>query len=263
MLDALDKDTLSNNIHFPSTTAKFAAQRELFSRGGHNPLRGCVSAIDGIALRICRPRVCEVSNHSSYWTRKGFFAINVQAAVGGDYQVHFLSKVTAGSCHDSTAFSTSGLAELLAREDGLPREYWVAGDDAYIAGEFLLTPWPGNNLLWEKDTYHNYDSSSRTFVEQVPGQIVGTPAVTHTAGVPAGRLAGRDKQAAGLAVAVGGFRGWKGRGPSAVDSTPPGRPQNIPIRASKGMTCPNLTEIGSGRGRGFSLVVFPTPLLLV
>jgi len=60
-----------------------------------------------------------------------------------------------------------------------------------------------------------------------------------------------------------GSHGWKGRGPSAVDSTPSGRPQNIPIRASKGMTCPNLREIGSGRGRGFSLVVFPTPLLLV
>jgi len=44
---------------------------------------------------------------------------------------------------------------------------------------------------------------------------------------------------------------------------PRGHPQNIPIRASKGMTCPNLREIGSGRGRGFSFVVFPTPLLLV
>jgi len=60
-----------------------------------------------------------------------------------------------------------------------------------------------------------------------------------------------------------GSHGWKGRGPSAGDSTPSGRFQNIPIRASKGMTCPNLREIGSGRGRGFSLVVFPTPLLLV
>jgi len=60
-----------------------------------------------------------------------------------------------------------------------------------------------------------------------------------------------------------GSHGWKGRGPSAVDSIPSGRPQNIPIRASKGMTCPNLREIGSVRGRGFSLVVFPTPLLLV
>ena len=173
MLDALDKDTLLNNIHFPSTTAEFAVQSELFSRGGHNPLRGCVSAIDGIALRIRRPRVCEVPNRSSYWTRKGFFAINAQATVGGDYQVHFLSTVTAGSCHDSTAFSASGLAELLAREDGLPRGYWVAGDDAYIAAERLLTPWPGNNLLWEKDAFNYYHSSSRTSVEQVFGQIVG------------------------------------------------------------------------------------------
>jgi len=44
---------------------------------------------------------------------------------------------------------------------------------------------------------------------------------------------------------------------------PQGRPQKIPILASRGMTCPNLREIGSGRGWGFSLVVFPTALLLV
>ena len=60
-----------------------------------------------------------------------------------------------------------------------------------------------------------------------------------------------------------GSHGWKGRGPSAVDSTPSGRPQNIPIRASKKMTCPNLRELGAGQGRGVSLVVFRTPLLLV
>jgi len=77
------------------------------------------------------------------------------------------------------------------------------------------------------------------------------------------RAAGRTTSYTDMTVAVGGFRGWKGRGPSAVDSTPPGRPQNIPIRASKGMTCPNLREIGSGRARGFSHVVFPTFLLLV
>ena len=50
---------------------------------------------------------------------------------------------------------------------------------------------------------------------------------------------------------------------SCGQHTPRGHPQNIPIRASKGMTRPNLREIGSARGRGSSLVVFPTPLLLV
>jgi len=66
-----------------------------------------------------------------------------------------------------------------------------------------------------------------------------------------------------LPVAVGGPTAGRGAAPQLWTAHPRGRPQNIPIRASKGMTCPNLREIGSGRGRGFSLVVFPTPLLLV
>ena len=97
----------------------------------------------------------------------------MQAAVRGDYRVHFLSTVTAGSRHESTPFSASGLAELLARDDGLPRGYWVAVDDACIAGERLLRPWQGNNLPCDKESYNYYRSSSRTFVEQVFGQVVG------------------------------------------------------------------------------------------
>jgi len=173
VLTALDSEPFLQNIKLPSSQSELATQSDLFSRGGKNPLRGCVSAIDGIALRIRRPQVSEAPNPSSYWTRKGFFAVNVQAAVGADYKVQFLSTVTAGSCHDSTAFMSSGLAALLAAADGLPRGYWAAGDDAYIAGLRLLTPWPGHNLPWEKDSFNYYHSSSRTFVEQVFGQIVG------------------------------------------------------------------------------------------
>jgi len=51
--------------------------------------------------------------------------------------------------------------------------------------------------------------------------------------------------------------------PQLWTAHPRGPPQNIPIRARKGMTCPDLGEIGFGRGRGFSQVVFPAPLLLV
>jgi len=62
---------------------------------------------------------------------------------------------------------------------------------------------------------------------------------------------------------LGGSAAGRGAAPQLWTAHPRAHPQNIPIRASKGMTCPNLREIGSGRGRGFSLVVFPTPLLLV
>ena len=51
--------------------------------------------------------------------------------------------------------------------------------------------------------------------------------------------------------------------PQLCTAHPRGPSQNIPIRASKGMTCPDLGEIGFGRGRAFSQVVFPAPLLLV
>jgi len=54
-----------------------------------------------------------------------------------------------------------------------------------------------------------------------------------------------------------------GVAPQLCRAHPRGPPQNISIWATTGMTCPNLREIVSGRGRGFSPVIFPTPLLLV
>jgi len=64
-------------------------------------------------------------------------------------------------------------------------------------------------------------------------------------------------------VAVGGAPVGRGVAPQLWTAHPRGPFQNIPIRASKGMTCPDLGEIGFGRGRGFYQVVFPAPLLLV
>ena len=67
----------------------------------------------------------------------------------------------------------------------------------------------------------------------------------------------------GGCVAAGGPALGRGVAHQLWTAHPRGPPQNIPIRASTGMSCPNLREIGSRRGRGVSPVVFPTPLLLV
>ncbi|OSX72305.1 hypothetical protein BU14_0448s0003 [Porphyra umbilicalis] len=56
VLSALDSEPFLQNIKFPSSPSELATQSDLFSRGGRSLLRGCVSAIDGIALRICRPQ---------------------------------------------------------------------------------------------------------------------------------------------------------------------------------------------------------------
>eukprot|EP00170_Pyropia_yezoensis_P001832 contig_7776_g1836 len=144
-----------------------------FSRGGRNQLRGCLSAIDGIAVKIQRPSVQAAPNPMSYYNRKSFLALNAQVVVGADYKVQFLSVVAAGSCHDSMAFAVCGLATMLASEDDLPAGFWAAADDAFVAGMRVLTPWPGRNLLWEKDSFNFFQSSNRIFVEQVFGQMVG------------------------------------------------------------------------------------------
>lgn len=173
VLNVLDCTPELNNILFPTTQSDFDRQSHLFARDGRNPLRGCVSAIDGLAVRIRRPSVRDAPNPIAYYNRKGFFAVNVQAAVGADFKVQFLSAIATGSCHDSVAFSASGLSRHLAEDGSLPDGYWVAADDAYVAGRRVLTPWPGRNLPWERDSFNYYQSSARIFVEQTFGQLVG------------------------------------------------------------------------------------------
>ena len=73
----------------------------------------------------------------------------------------------------------------------------------------------------------------------------------------------KDKLKTIFLVAVGDLTVERGVAPQLWTAHPWGPSQNIPIRASKGMTCPDHGEIGFGRGRGFTPVVFPTPLLLV
>ena len=67
----------------------------------------------------------------------------------------------------------------------------------------------------------------------------------------------------GCIVAVGGPTVGRGVVPLLWTAHPRAPSQNIRIQASTGMTCPDLWEIGFGRGRNFSPVDSPAPLLLV
>ena len=50
------------------------------SRSG-GVLQGCIGALDGWLVRIMCPSIFEVKNPGKYYSRKGFYAINVQAIV--------------------------------------------------------------------------------------------------------------------------------------------------------------------------------------
>jgi hypothetical protein len=125
-----------------------------------SPLTGCVGAIDGIAVKSLWPCAADAANPATYYNRKGFFALCIQAVYYFDYMFTFVSSQSPGSTHDSVAFAVSGLAGLLdCGTIGLPSGYWIAADDAYCCRGRLMTPWPGRRLSMERDCFNFWQSS--------------------------------------------------------------------------------------------------------
>ena len=68
------RDVLSNNARIQEIVKQFA-------KSSNGVLDGCFGAIDGWLVKILCPSLNEVPNPGRYMSRKGFFAINVQAIV--------------------------------------------------------------------------------------------------------------------------------------------------------------------------------------
>jgi nuclease HARBI1 len=145
-----------------------------FARG-RSPLYGYAGAIDGIAIKVVEPWAGTTANSSTYFNRKGFFALNVHAMCDCDYKFTFASALCPGSTHDSTAFSVSSLSTLLnhQEENILLPGFWITGDEAYVCEGRMLTPWPGRSLSQEKDCFNYWLSSARIHTEQAFGMLIG------------------------------------------------------------------------------------------
>lgn len=140
---------------------------------------GVVSSLDGISIAIKCPTLLDTPSPRSYYNRKGFYSVCVQAACAADYRFTFFNASNCGSTFDSTAFSTSGLHTLLSKspeqEGGLPSFAVVAADDAYGNGSCwgrIMTPKSGAGLSAEMDVFNYYWSSLRTVIEQSFGILV-------------------------------------------------------------------------------------------
>ena len=109
-------------IKFPyNDEASLSSIASCFTRNGQSPITECVEAVDGVAVRIKEPALNNVLNPSTYFNRKGFFSINVQALCDSQYRFLFLSSSSAGSTQDSTAFALMRFPSLLeGSEDSLP-----------------------------------------------------------------------------------------------------------------------------------------------
>eukprot|EP00171_Calliarthron_tuberculosum_P002445 IDg2445t1 len=144
------------------------------SRVCPSPIRGCIAAIDGIAIGIQKPP--DEYMPRNFFCRKGKFALPVQACVDSNYRFLTMSCVCVGSTHDSVAFSVSGLANEL-RNGTSHHGFWIAGDAAYSGSDGIVTPWSASALRDEddglyRDAFNYYHSSYRIHVEQAFGMLV-------------------------------------------------------------------------------------------
>lgn len=134
-------------------------------------VRGCVGAIDGVAIRIRRPLSSDsglfgrVDNPALYFNRKGFYSVNMQAVVDRRGRFLNVSIVTPGSTCDSVAHLASPLGQYLEPEKAkLPLGYFLVGDAAYASSNQTITPYPGRGLAVSKDSFNFHQSSMRLHV---------------------------------------------------------------------------------------------------
>lgn len=122
-------------------------------------INGIVGAVDGIAIKIRCPSG-DVENPGSYYNRKGFYALIVQAVCDARRRFISVHAKSEGSTPDSVAWNMSSLGTYM-HTTGLASGYCIVGDAAYALSDCLLTPYPGNNLPPLKDTFNYFQSHYR------------------------------------------------------------------------------------------------------
>ena len=75
-----------------------------------------------------------------------------------------------GSTHDATGWAVSGIGRTIA-DEGIAGNYYIVADDAYPNGEYILTPFPGDDLPDFKDNFNFFQSKARINIECAFGML--------------------------------------------------------------------------------------------
>jgi hypothetical protein len=114
-----------------------------------------------------------MSDPASYFSRKGFFGINVQAIVDSKKRILFRNINSRGAEHDSTAFKNSKFYKWL--EINFRKlaggHYYFVSDSGYAIKSFLMTPFDNAVHETPEDNYNFFHSSSRIWVEYAFGEV--------------------------------------------------------------------------------------------
>jgi hypothetical protein len=163
-----------NGVNYCKDEARMQAVALDFARASGGVINGCIGALDGWIVKINKPTKSDgVSNPKSFYSRKGFYGISVQAIVDSKKQILFRSIESRGAEHDSSAFKHTELYTWLVQnwEHLARKRFYFIGDSAYSLKSFLLTPYDNTRHATPEDNYNFFHSSSRIVVECAFGEI--------------------------------------------------------------------------------------------
>ena len=83
-----------------------------------------------------------------------------------------MSCLFPGSTHDSIAYRASVLWRYVELRNELHSDFWIVGDEAFSATEFLMTPYPSSELNDDKSAFNYLMSKLRNYVEQAFGILL-------------------------------------------------------------------------------------------
>ena len=166
-----------NGIDYCEDDLRIAKVAREFAKKSNNAINGCIGAIDGWIVKIRKPSISKdlynSSDPKSFFSRKGFFGINVQAIVDSKKRILYRNINSRGAEHDSTAFKNSAFYKWLEKNwqklvDG---QFYFVGDSAYAIKSFLLTPFDNAIHGTPEDNFNFFHSSTRIVVECAFGEI--------------------------------------------------------------------------------------------
>ena len=157
----MEPDAMTDTTILEQRALEFKTSRK---RG--SPFDGCVGALDGIAIPIEKPR--DVPNPASFYNRKGYYALPVQAVVDARCRFISFSSNCVGSTHDAVAHAMSSLGRLL-KTQAMPLGFWIAADDAYKCSNYGVTPFSSTLNGAYEEGFNFYQSSLRMHIEQAFG----------------------------------------------------------------------------------------------
>lgn len=164
-----------NGIEYIKDDKRLSEVATQFALSSGDVMNGCIGAVDGWVVKIKKPTRIndQVTEPSSFYSRKGYFGLNVQCIVDKKKRILYRTIKSRGAEHDSTAFKNTKLYEYLSANWLLLCEkgYYFIGDSAYALKSFLLTPYDNAYHGSLEDNYNYFHSSARISVECAFGEV--------------------------------------------------------------------------------------------